>query len=199
MIKSTTIFLATILVILVVMMTTNNLPFAKYILIQRADSENKYIAIKEIEVLNSNGSRLEIVGLEGNGMVTVGYPYANSLQIPLGSNTNIPMPYISLNGKNSVYFMDKVLGAPSGKLLGPVIAAITTDKSKDGYLLFSLGCPSSISKVSITALDDNTSRINLQNIKITLLDKNRNVINGTDGITGVSTPVPRSVHQVTYY
>jgi hypothetical protein len=194
MVKTSTILLAVILIILLFILMSSNLPYAKYVLIQRADGENKYVALKDIEVLNSQGARLEIMGLEGNDIVTFGYPYLNSLQI----QNAVQVPYIPFNGKNSAYFVDTILGASSSNLLGPAVAAITTDKSKDGYMLFSLGCSSKISKVSITALDDNTSRINLQNIKITLLDKNRNVIYGTEGVTGVSAPVPRSIHQVIY-
>lgn len=190
MVNTATIFLVVILVILLFILMSDSLPHAKYVLIQRADGENKYVALKDIEIINSQGTRLEIMGLEGNDIVTIGYPYTN---VPQGG-----VAYIPFNGKNSAYFIDTVSGVQSSTLLGPAIAAITTDKSKNGYMLFSLGCSSKISRVSITALDDNNSRINLQNIRITLLDKNRNVINGTKAVTGVSSPIPRSVHQVSY-
>jgi hypothetical protein len=193
MLRLSTILLLIIFLILIIILLLDDIPYAKYILIQRADGDNKYIAIKDIEVINTRGSRVDINGITGKGLIQKGY---------LNSAAALEVEYepdVLLDGKTRAYVNDTVLltSPSSNTAIGPVIAAISTDNSEYGHIMFNLGCASKIARINISVPDDDRSRINIQGVKLTLLDKNRRPIIGASGMTKNSS-IPHEIHSFSF-
>jgi hypothetical protein len=190
-----TIFAGTLLAVLVllVIFTWTRYPYAKYIAISRSDSENKYIAIKNIEVIDNRGNIKEVTGVEGKLQLTSGFANSTAAVAAAAGATGD----ILFNGINMGYVKDTDV-AGSGSSIGPVIGFLQSANSTTGYIIFALGCSSKIARINIRSPDDEVSRINLQRVKVYLLDKDKNIIKGAEQIIPTSTTIPSTVHHISF-
>lgn len=172
----------------VVAITWSSYPIARYIKISRADSDAKYVAIGDIEVFDSNGNRAEFSTLEG---------FSAELSGPARTTAAAAADYIPFinNGVVSKGYMRET--TTSATFVGPCMGGIFSDTTSKGYLIYVLSCKVKIAKINIRAVETDTAKSNLQNVKVVLLDNDRNPIAGSDKITPYMS-LPRSVHHFTY-
>lgn len=192
-----TVFASTLLIVLVlvVMLTWKKFPSAKYIIISRSDGENKYIAISSLEVIDNKGGRREIVGIEGRSQLTDGFSNsAGALAAAAGATTGAD---IKFNGTNMGYVKDT--GVPgSGVPIGPLIGFVPSAAGPSGYLIFSVGCTTKIARLNIRTPEDDTSRNNLQRVKVYLLDKDKHPVKGAEQIIPISSSIPQTIHHISF-
>lgn len=175
------LLLILIVLCLTVVMTWTTYPMAKYVMISRADGENRFVAIGGIDAYTPHGQRIEFVGLEGAGIETTGTYDAASTS-----------PTVPFDGKKSLFFT-----YDGQNKVGPSIAALNNANSATGYIVFPFSCPSRVAKVSIHATENDLAKHNLQRIKIMLLDQDRNPITNSEKITP-TLAMARSVHHILY-
>lgn len=189
-----TIFMGTLVIVLllVLVLIWPRYPIARYIVIARNDRDPKYIAIQDVEVIDNYGRRKDIVGIEGIDYYTTGFSNsAGALSSAPGATGDI-----LFNGKNMGYVVDPSL---STLTVGPVTGFIPSTKTVTGYLVFVLSCPTRVSRINIRPADDDVSRVNVQHIKVYLLDKDKQVINGTEQVVPITPSIiPPSLHHITY-
>jgi hypothetical protein len=174
------LLLILIILCLTVVMTWTTYPLAKYVMISRADGENRFIAVGGIEAYTPHGQRIEFVGLEGAGIETTGtYDTSSTSIIPFDGKKNL---YFTYDGTNKI---------------GPSIAGINNTNASTGYIIFPFSCPSRVAKISIHATENDLAKHNLQRIKIMLLDQDRNPIINSEKITP-TLAMARTVHHILY-
>ena len=180
------VLLIFIMAVYVVAATWTACPSARYVMVSRSDGEAKYIAIRDIEIVDSRGSKVEIQSIEGNGKVANGaYDTTTAETVPF-------------TGSNRLYFTDKTVPPSSAaNKVGPVIAAVTSESASTGFITFVLPCETGISKISIKTVDTPEGRTNMQRVKIVLLDKDKNPIVGCEKVLP-TVSIPKNVHHITY-
>lgn len=183
---------------MIIVLTWNTYPYAKYIVMSRVDSENRYIAIQDIEVIDNKGVRKDIIGIEGKGNLISGFANTTSAINSDTTGNTAPIGDIILNGKNMAYFKDFGSVSGKGKAIGPIIAAIPGNEVLNGHIMFSLGCSSKIARINIRAVDDEKSRINLQHVKVYLLNKDKHVIHDAEQIIPFSANIPVAIHHISF-
>lgn len=190
-----TVFASTLLVILilVIVFTWKTYPYAKYIVMSRTDGESKYIAVRDMEVIDNRGGRREIVAIEGKNQVVYGFSnQTGAVAAAAGAQGDI-----TFNGRNMGYVKDTG-GVGAGIAYGPVMAALSSVSSTTGYIIFTLGCPSKIARLNIKAPDDDLSRANLQRVKVYLLDSDKNLISGAEQVIPVSGTIASTTHHISF-
>jgi len=191
-----TIFAGTLLIILVliVVFTWTKYPNAKYIVISRSDSESKYIAVNNLEIIDHHGGNREIIALEGKLKYDTAFANTTAAKAAAGQAVGD----IILNGKNLGYVKDANIAAGADPTIGPVIGFLPSTAA-NGYLLFSLGCSAKVAKINIKSPEDDISRNNMQRVKIVLLDKDKNPIKGAEQIIPVSSnAIPQTIHHISF-
>lgn len=187
-----TVFASALLIILIllIVITWKSYPYAKYIVLARADGESKYIAVNNLEVIDSRGGRHDIIAIEGKSQLTTGSSSA------AGALAATPTLDVTFNGRNMGYFKETINSVATA--VGPVIAALPGAAATSGYIIFTLGCPASIARINIKAVDDDTSRLYLQRVKVYLLDKDKNIIEGAEQIIPISGTIPSTMHHISF-
>lgn len=191
-----TVFVGTFLIVLVLLIvfTWTKYPNARYIVLSRTDGDaTKYIAINDIEVIDNRGARKEIIGIEGKGIYTSGFANANSAS----QATAATVPDIKFDGNNAGYVRDSYAAANT-PTIGPVVAFVPSSSALMGYLIFTLGCNSKIAKINIKSPEDDTSRVNLQRVKVYLLDKDKVPIKGAEQVIPFASAIPQSIHHIMF-
>lgn len=191
---SQTIFAGVLLIILgiLIIVTWNMYPVARYIVLSRTDGDTtKYIAVNSIEVIDQNGARREIIGIEGKGHYTNSWANTNSAV----TGDLSPAGDVILNGKNMGYVKNTTTDTTA---IGPVIGFLPSVAAASGYLIFTLGCSAKISRINIKSPEDDISRINMQRVKVYLLNKDRNPIKGAEQIIPVAATIPQTTHHITF-
>lgn len=177
-----------------------NYPYAKYIKIKRADGLSNYVAIGDIEVLDTNNKKVDIVAVEGG--YVAGYANNATIQFPgqiisptalaNGSATY----FVNANGNINKGFMPASATGTTANI-GPVMGGLCNEASANGAITYVLATTSRIKKIHIKSIEDDTAKKNLQGVTVSLLDADRNFIQGSDITTDILL-VPRSVHHFTY-
>lgn len=195
-----TVFAGTFLIVMVllIVLTWKNFPYAKFIVISRNDTDAKYVAIQDIEVIDNHGRKLDIISLEGKNQLITGFANATSAFTSITSGATPPVGDIRFDGKNLGYVKDNGFAASVGTPIGPLVGFIPGNVASGAYMIFSLGCSARIARVNIRAVNDDTSRLNLQQVKIYLLDKDKNIIKGAEQIIPMSGTIPQSTHHISF-
>lgn len=194
-----TVFTSTLLVVLLflIVFTWKRYPYAKYIVLARTDKDPKYIAVQSIEVIDNKGGRREIVGLEGSGQLVSGF--SNTVAAKAAAGLSTSGIDVTFNGKTMGYFKDSGVAAGADPVIGPIIAVLPSNQTETGYMMFSLGCPAKIARLNIKSADDTRSQLNMQRIKVYLLDKDKQIINGAEQfIPSSSSAIPPAVHHISF-
>ncbi len=190
-----------IVIIIILMVTTwKTAPHAKYIAISRSDGENKYIAIDNVDVFTTNGSKQDIVSIGGKSQTVGAFSNKNSAD---AATTATAGNDVFLNGTNKGYIKDTTSVSPTVTYgtgsIGPVVAFIPSAYAATGYIELSLGCSVPISCIEIKVPDDLTSKTNIQKVRIVLLDEDKNVIKGSEQIIPVSDRYMNTLHKIHFY
>lgn len=186
-----TVYLVAILIVLlaIIIFSWRNYPVARFVVLSRADGDtSKYIAINSLEVIDCNGSRREIIGVESRNGLPKGFVSANAATTAAANAVGD----VVFDGKAQGFYKD------NGNVFGPIIAVLPSSDAATGYLLFSLGCPAKIARINIKPPEDDRSRNNIQRVKVILLDKDRKVINGAEQIIPVSNSIPQAIHHISF-
>lgn len=193
------LLLLLITLLIVVTITWSSYPVAKFVKINRNDSDTRYVAIGDIEIIDSRGHKISIINIEGNNCETFGTTATTATAdgTPLSAGAN-NFPFIN-NGIVTKNNMKTGQGA-APQVVGPAMGGINAAAAAvpNNFLLYVLSCPAKIARINITAVPNVTDAArNLQNVKVSLIDGDRNVVKGSEKIIPYSTDI-RAVHHFTY-
>lgn len=194
-VRTVIIVVIIIIIILVIVITISGSKYAQYVVVARNDGASKYIAIQDIDIIDSKGNSQLIEGFEGKGMWTTGFANSTSALAAAGGAAGD----ITFDGRKLAYVKDSGVAAAGTPTIGPVVSFLPSTAAASGYLIFQLGCPVKISRVNIRPPDDDTARSNMQFVKVFLLDKDRiSIGNAEHVIPATSSNIPRIIYHISF-
>jgi hypothetical protein len=198
------IVMTLIIISLIIFLTWRNPPEAKFINISRADKDTKDTFIGDMTVYDHEGEKATIIKVVYNPPAAPDGTTTNGSIGKLFSSTSATAADVVVDGTTQGYALPTATtgtgtGTASTTKKGPMLAGLLGVAAGSGtsYMQFVLGCPTRLSKIELTCVDDDVLKSNMGNVQIRLYDKEYREI--TEAVTTIPVIMsPKLIHHITY-